>query len=31
MPPSDSSTGTITLRGPHDKLGQGNKIQNVSV
>ncbi|XP_066997687.1 vigilin [Anabrus simplex] len=21
MPPSDSSTGTITLRGPHDKLG----------
>lgn len=24
MPPSDSSTGTITLRGPHDKLGQGN-------
>ncbi|GLV35995.1 Dodeca-satellite-binding protein 1 [Carabus blaptoides fortunei] len=21
MPPNDSSTGTITLRGPHDKLG----------
>nr|XP_022901402.1 vigilin [Onthophagus taurus] len=21
MPPTDSSTGTITLRGPHDKLG----------
>lgn len=27
MPPSDSSTGTITLRGPHDKLGLAlNKV-----
>lgn len=23
MPPSDSSIGTITLRGPHDRLGLG--------
>lgn len=23
MPPSDTSTGTITLRGPHDRLGLG--------
>ena len=23
MPASDSSKGTITLRGPHDKLGVG--------
>lgn len=31
MPPSDSSTGTITLRGPHEKLGLGKlkKIINM--
>jgi hypothetical protein len=26
MPPNDSSTGTITLRGPHDKLGLGGYL-----
>jgi hypothetical protein len=25
MPPSDTPTDTITLRGPHDKLGQGKQ------
>jgi rRNA processing protein Krr1/Pno1 len=26
MPPNDSSTDTITLRGPHDKLGHGGYL-----
>jgi len=26
MPPNDSTTGTITLRGPHDKLGLGGYL-----
>lgn len=26
MPPNDSSKGTITLRGPHDKLGLGGYL-----
>lgn len=26
MPASDSPTGTITLRGPQEKLGQGNSF-----
>lgn len=30
MPPSDSSTGTITLRGPQEKLGQGKLFENKS-
>lgn len=26
MPPNDSTTGTITLRGPHEKLGLGGYL-----
>lgn len=28
IPAADSSVGTITLRGPQDKLGVGEKINN---
>lgn len=28
MPAPDSATGTITLRGPQEKLGQGKHFEN---
>lgn len=28
MPAPDSATGTITLRGPQEKLGQGKKSES---
>lgn len=28
MPAPDSATGTITLRGPQEKLGQGKRFKN---
>lgn len=31
MPASDSPTGTITLRGPQEKLGQGELFKYVII